>query len=137
MWIGRNSAIAIGRFSAFVSQRLIKTVDNKRVAAVEILLGTPLVQEMIHRGDVHEIKEVMQKSESLGMQTFDSALYKLVEAGKISLDEALKNADSPNNLRLKLSLDGKTGEGKKISGSLSLIEKEENEEEEDDDALRA
>jgi twitching motility protein PilU len=72
------------------------------------------------------------------MQTFDSALYKLVETGKISLDEALKNADSPNNLRLKLSLDGKAGEGKKISGSLSLIEKEENEEEEgDDDALRA
>jgi twitching motility protein PilU len=123
---------------AFVSQRLIKTVDNKRAAAVEILLGTPLVQDMIHRGDVHEIKEVMQKSESLGMQTFDSALYKLVETGKISLDEALKNADSPNNLRLKLSLDGKAGEGKKISGSLSLIEKEENEEEEgDDDALRA
>ncbi|MDH3979597.1 MAG: PilT/PilU family type 4a pilus ATPase [Gammaproteobacteria bacterium] len=123
---------------AFVSQRLIKTVDNKRAAAVEILLGTPLVQDMIHRGDVHEIKEVMQKSESLGMQTFDSALYKLVEAGKISPDEALKNADSPNNLRLKLSLDGKAGEGEKISGSLSLIEKEENEEEEgEDDALRA
>ncbi len=123
---------------AFVSQRLIKTVDNKRAAAVEILLGTPLVQDMIHRGDVHEIKEVMQKSESLGMQTFDSALYKLVEAGKITLDEALKNADSPNNLRLKLSLDGKSGEDKKTPASLSLIEKEENEEEEDDDdALRA
>ena len=67
---------------AFVSQRLIKTVDGKRAAAVEILLGTPLVQDMIRRGDVHEIKEVMQKSESLGMQTFDRALYKLVEAGR-------------------------------------------------------
>jgi twitching motility protein PilU len=75
---------------AFVSQRLIKTVDGKRAAAVEILLGTPLVQEMIRRGDVHEIKEVMQKSESLGMQTFDRALYKLVEEGRIDTEEALK-----------------------------------------------
>jgi twitching motility protein PilU len=118
---------------AFVSQRLIKTVDNKRAAAVEILLGTPLVQDMIRRGDVHEIKEVMQKSEGLGMQTFDSALYKLVEAGKITLDEAVRNADSPNNLRLKLSLDGKAEEKKKSPASLSLIEKEEDKEEEDDD----
>ena len=89
---------------AFVSQRLVKTVDGKRAAAVEILLGTPLVQDLIRRGDVHEIKELMQKSENLGMQTFDSALYKLVEAGKISLDEAVKNADSPNNLRLHFNL---------------------------------
>jgi twitching motility protein PilU len=118
---------------AFVSQRLVKTVDNKRAAAVEILLGTPLVQDMIRRGDVHEIKEVMQKSEGLGMQTFDSALYKLVEAGKITLDEAVRNADSPNNLRLKLSLDGKAEEKKKSPASLSLIEKEEDKEEEDDD----
>ncbi|MGB5440171.1 MAG: PilT/PilU family type 4a pilus ATPase [Gammaproteobacteria bacterium] len=94
---------------AFVSQRLIKTVDGKRAAAVEILLGTPLVQDMIRRGDVHEIKEVMTKSENLGMQTFDRALFKLVEAGRISLDEALKNADSPNNLRLTLSLSESEG----------------------------
>jgi twitching motility protein PilU len=123
---------------AFVSQRLIRTVDNKRAAAVEILLGTPLVQDMIRRGDVHEIKEVMQKSEGLGMQTFDSALYKLVEAGKITIDEALRNADSPNNLRLKLSLDGKAEEKKASPASLSLIEKEEDKDEEaDDDALLA
>jgi twitching motility protein PilU len=117
---------------AFVSQRLIKTVDHKRAAAVEILLGTPLVQDMIRRGDVHEIKEIMGKSEGLGMQTFDSALYKLVEAGKISLDEALKNADSPNNLRLRLTLDGKADERKNTPAGFSLIEKEENEEEEGD-----
>ena len=94
---------------AFVSQRLIKSVDGKRAAAVEILLGTPLVQDMIRRGDVHEIKEVMTKSENLGMQTFDRALFKLVEAGRISLEEALKNADSPNNLRLTLSLSESDG----------------------------
>jgi twitching motility protein PilU len=115
---------------AFVSQRLIKTVDGKRAAAVEILLGTPLVQDMIRRGDVHEIKEVMQKSENLGMQTFDRALFKLVESGRISEDEAMKNADSPNNLRLNLSLSGKQAEVKKTPASLSLLEKEEDEEEE-------
>ncbi|NOR41444.1 MAG: PilT/PilU family type 4a pilus ATPase [Gammaproteobacteria bacterium] len=117
---------------AFVSQRLIKTVDGKRAAAVEILLGTPLVQDMIRRGDVHEIKEVMQKSESLGMQTFDRALYKLVESGSISADEALKNADSPNNLRLSLSLNTDKVEKKAAPADLSLIEKEEPKDEEDE-----
>ena len=116
---------------AFVSQRLIKTVDGKRAAAVEILLGTPLVQDMIRRGDVHEIKEVMQKSESLGMQTFDRALYKLVESGRITAEEALKNADSPNNLRLSLSLNTDKVEKKAAPASLSLIEKEEHKDEED------
>ena len=115
---------------AFVSQRLIKTVDGKRAAAVEILLGTPLVQDMIRRGDVHEIKEVMQKSENLGMQTFDRALYRLVENGSISAGEALKNADSPNNLRLSLSLNTDKVEKKATPASLSLIEKEEHEDEE-------
>jgi len=117
---------------AFVSQRLIKTVDGKRAAAVEILLGTPLVQDMIRRGDVHEIKEVMQKSESLGMQTFDRALYKLVESGRISTEEALKNADSPNNLRLSLSLNTDKVEKKATPASLSLIEKEENKDEDEE-----
>jgi twitching motility protein PilU len=118
---------------AFVSQRLIKTTDGKRAAAVEILLGTPLVQDMIRRGDVHEIKEVMQKSESLGMQTFDRALYKLVEAGRITADEALKNADSPNNLRLTLSLNTDKVEKKAPAASLSLIDKEEHKDDEDDE----
>jgi twitching motility protein PilU len=93
---------------AFVSQRLVPTVDGKRAAAIEILLGTPLVQDMIRRGDVHEIKEVMAKSENIGMQTFDSALYRLHMDGRISLDEALRNADSPNNLRLRINLSNET-----------------------------
>jgi twitching motility protein PilU len=122
---------------AFVSQRLVKTVDGKRAAAVEILLGTPLVQDMIRRGDVHEIKEVMQKSESLGMQTFDRALYKLVEAGRISADEALKNADSPNNLRLSLSLNTDKVEKKAAAVRLSLLEKEEHKDGEEDEELAA
>lgn len=90
----------------FVSQRLIKTVDGKRCAAIEILLGTSTIQELIKRGDIHGLKEVMQKSENLGMQTFDRALFKLYQEGKISLDEAISNADSPNNLRLMIKLDG-------------------------------
>ncbi|WJW75278.1 PilT/PilU family type 4a pilus ATPase [Thiohalobacter sp. IOR34] len=95
---------------AFVSQRLIPTTDGKRTAAVEVLLGTPLVQDLIHRGDIHEIKEVMEKSENLGMQTFDSALYKLYMAGTIGLEDALRNADSPNNLRLRINLTAEGGE---------------------------
>lgn len=122
---------------AFVSQRLIKTIDGKRAAAVEILLGTPLVQDMIRRGDVHEIKEVMQKSESLGMQTFDRALYKLVEAGRISTDEALKNADSPNNLRLSLSLNTDKVENKAASVNLSLLDKEDHKDDKDELAVQA
>jgi twitching motility protein PilU len=110
---------------AFVSQRLIKTVDGKRAAAIEILLGTPLVQDMIRRGDVHEIKAVMEKSESLGMQTFDRALFRLFESGRISMDEALKNADSPNNLRLNLSLNSEQQGRKGTASGLSLIDKEE------------
>ncbi len=114
---------------AFVSQRLIPTVDGKRCAAIEILLGTPLVQDMIRRGDVHEIKEVMEKSANIGMQTFDSALFKLVQDGRISMDEALRNADSPNNLRLKLSLsDDAPAESKKPGLGLSLVEDEQDEE---------
>ncbi|WP_144392167.1 PilT/PilU family type 4a pilus ATPase [Pleionea sediminis] len=96
---------------AFISQRLVPTVDGKRCAAIEILLGTPTVQEMVKRGNVHEIKEVMEKSLNLGMQTFDRALYRLWDDGKISLDDATKNADSPNNLRLMIKLAGKSENG--------------------------
>jgi twitching motility protein PilU len=89
---------------AIISQRLIPTIDNKRVAAVEVLLGTKTIQELITKGDTSGIKEIMTKSENLGMQTFDAALYKLHAAGRISLDEAVKNADSANNLRLRIKL---------------------------------
>lgn len=89
---------------AFVSQRLVKTVDDKRTAAIEILLGTSLVQDLVHKGDVHSIKEAMEKSENVGMQTFDSHLFKMYKQGIITLDEALQNSDSPNNLRLKINL---------------------------------
>lgn len=93
----------------FVSQRLIPTLDGKRCAAIEILLGTPTVAQAIHKGEVESIKEIMSKSENLGMQTFDAALFKLYEEGKISFEDALKNADSSNNLRLRIKLESKRG----------------------------
>ena len=116
---------------AFVSQRLVKTVDGKRCAAVEILLGTPLVQEQIHKGNVHEIKEIMDKSENLGMQTFDGALYRLHKEGRIDLDEAMRNADSPNNLRLRINLSENQPAEKKAESGLSLIVEEEHDDDEE------
>jgi twitching motility protein PilU len=89
---------------AFISQRLIPTLDGKRVVAVEIMLGTPLIQDLILKGDIHGIRDIMEKSTNLGMQTFDQALFKLYKDGIISIEEALRNADSQNNLRLKISL---------------------------------
>jgi len=95
-----------------VSQRLIPTVDGKRAAAIEVLLGTPRAADLIAKGDVGSLKELMEKSSEQGMQTFDMALYKLYRQGKITLEEALKNADSKNNLRLKITLANKESSGK-------------------------
>ncbi|MDX1251461.1 MAG: PilT/PilU family type 4a pilus ATPase [Gammaproteobacteria bacterium] len=105
---------------AIISQRLIPTVDGKRAVAVEVLLGTPLVCDQILKGEVHKIKEVMQKSENIGMQTFDGALYHLYKAGRITLDEALRNADSQNNLRLRVGLEEKSGAKMAEESPLSL-----------------
>ena len=112
----------------FVSQRLIPTVDGKRAAAIEILLGTPRVCDLIKQGKIMEIKEVMEKGEEQGMKTFDSALFELFKSGKISYEEALKNADSKNNLRLKVQLSEGKGAGEmdiddqEDSGGLSLVQ---------------
>lgn len=119
---------------AIISQRLIPTVDGKRCAAIEILLGTSTIKDLILRGDIDGIKEIMEKSEALGMQTFDSALFKLVVEGRISEEEALKNADSANNLRLRLKLRNEVPSEAESSGGFSLediVEEEETEEEED------
>ncbi len=88
----------------FVSQRLIPNLAGGRSAAIEILLGTPMVKDLIAKGAVGDIKEIMEKSTEHGMQTFDQALLALAQAGKISQEEAIRNADSANNLRLKFKL---------------------------------
>jgi twitching motility protein PilU len=83
-------------------------VNGKRVAAIEILLNTQYVSDLILKGEIHGIKEAMEKSENIGMQTFDLHLQRLYEEGKITLEDALANSDSPNNLRLKISLASKS-----------------------------
>jgi len=95
-----------------ISQRLIPTIEGKRAAAIEILLGTPRAADLISKGDVSALKELMEKSGEQGMQTFDMSLFKLYKQGMISLDEALKNADSKNNLRLRVTLDERPGREK-------------------------
>jgi len=91
-----------------VSQRLIPLKDMKgRAAAIEILLNSPLISDLIFKGEVHEIKEIMKKSREMGMQTFDQALFDLYEGGKIGYEDAMRNADSMNELRLQIKLHGK------------------------------
>ena len=109
---------------AFVSQRLIPNIEGGRACAVEVLLGTPTVKELIYRGDIAAIKEVMSKSEDAGMQTFDGALFHLCKMGKITEDEALRNADSANNLRLRLKLASEEGVGDSGGFSLEGVEEE-------------
>jgi len=104
---------------AIVAQQLVPTTDGKgRVAAIEILLNSPLIADMIQRNEMGELKEAMKKGREMGMQTFDMALFDLYHAGKIDLDQALHHADSPNDLRLMIKLDSSEGSG---LGSLSEV----------------
>ncbi len=96
---------------AIISQRLIPLASgNGRIPAVEIMLNSPLIADLIFKGSVGDIKEVMKKSREIGMQTFDQALFELFEAGKISYDDALRNADSVNDLRLNIKLNSRHSE---------------------------
>lgn len=95
---------------AIISQRLIRTADGKgRRAAIEILINTPIIADKLLKGEFHEIKPIMAKSRELGMMTFDAALFDLYNDGAISYDEAIRNADSANELRLNIKLSGKGG----------------------------
>ena len=95
---------------AFISQRLVRTVDGKRRASIEIMLGSHTIRDMIKRGDFGQLKEIMEKSTALGMKTFDDSLFDLVASGIISEEEAIKNADSPNNLKLRIKLSQEDGQ---------------------------
>jgi twitching motility protein PilU len=110
---------------AIVSQRLVRTADGKgRRAAVEILLNTPSVSERIFKGEFHEIKPIMSKSRELGMRTFDWALFELYNEGHISYEEAIRNADSANELRLDIKLKSPRGEPPLASGFTLSYDKE-------------
>ncbi len=107
---------------AFVSQRLILRKEGKgRIAAVEVLLNSPLISDLIFKGEVQEIKELMSRSRELGMQTFDQSLYDLYEAGQISYEDALRNADSVNDLRLKIKLHGAEAKDKDIMSGIDHL----------------
>lgn len=108
---------------AIISQRLIRTEDGKgRRAAVEIMLNTRLVADLILKGEMHELKAVMTKSREVGMQTFDQALFDLYNEGAISYDEAIRNADSANELRLQIKLKGTRAAQEETASALSLYE---------------
>ena len=101
---------------ALVSQRLIPKHDGKgRVAAVEIMINSPLISDLIFKGEVSEVKEIMKKSRQAGMQTFDQALFDLYEANAITYEDALRNADSLNDLRLQIKLNSQRGKSNDLS----------------------
>jgi len=106
---------------SMVSQRLIPREKSEgRIAAMEILIGTPLIADLIFRGEVAKIKEVMSRSNRLGMKTFDQALFELYEAGQISYEEGLRNADSKNELRLRIKLESKREDRLQAEASSTL-----------------
>jgi len=108
---------------SLISQRLLPMKDGKgRAAAIEVMLNSPLISDLIFKGDVHEIKEIMKKSRELGMQTFDQALFDLYEAGKISYEDALRNADSVNDLRLQIKLHGKESKDRDLTAGIQHLD---------------
>jgi twitching motility protein PilU len=107
---------------SIISQRLIPLKEGKgRIPAVEIMLNSPLISDLIFKGDVHEIKEIMKKSRELGMQTFDQALFDLYESGKISYEDALRNADSVNDLRLAIKLQSKEAKNRDLTEGIQNL----------------
>ena len=114
---------------ALISQRLIKNRSGAgRAAAIEILLNSPLIKDLILKGELAEIKPIMTKSREIGMQTFDQALFDLYEDDKITYDDALRYADSQNELRLRIKLQGKASKDKEALGGLGHLSLEESEE---------
>ena len=106
-----------------ISQRLIPVREGKgRAAAVEIMLNSPLISDLIFKGEVHEIKEIMKKSRELGMQTFDQAIFDLYEAGRISYEDALRFADSTNEVRLNIKLNSKEAKGKDMTKGIEHLD---------------
>ena len=123
---------------AIISQRLLKKAGTEkgRVAAIEIMLNSPLIADLILKGEVSEIKTIMKKSRELGMQTFDQALFDLYEADMITYEDALRNADSMNELRLRIKLEGKAAKGKDSLEGLDHLTMEEEEDEQSGGLMR-
>ena len=110
---------------SLISQRLIPTASGDgRIAAIEIMINSPLMSDLIFKGQVHDIKELIAKSNELGMQTFDQALFDLYENGQIKYEDALRNADSVNDLRLRIKLEGKESKDSDLMEGLDNIQME-------------
>ena len=108
---------------AIVSQRLLpKKYGKGRLPAIEVMLNSPLISDLIFKGEVHEIKEIMKKSRELGMQTFDQALFDLYDAGRITYEDALRNADSLNDLRLQIKLNAKESRDRDLGAGISHLD---------------
>jgi twitching motility protein PilU len=108
---------------AVISQRLIPLKEGKgRAAAIEVLLNSPLISDLIFKGEIHEIKEIMKKSRELGMQTFDQALFDLFEANRISYEDALRFADSTNEVRLNIKLNSKMSKDKDLNKGIEHLD---------------
>src|SRR6187401_949601 len=108
---------------AVISQRLIPLKEGKgRAAAIEVLLNSPLISDLIFKGEIHGIKEIMKKSRELGMQTFDQALFDLYEQGRISYEDALRFADSTNEVRLNIKLHGKESKDKDLTKGIEHLD---------------
>jgi len=108
---------------AVISQRLIPTKEGKgRAAAIEVLLNSPLIADLIFKGEIHEIKEIMKKSRELGMQTFDQALFDLYEAGRISYEDALRFADSTKRGPPHIKLHGKDSKDKDLTKGIEHLD---------------
>jgi twitching motility protein PilU len=122
---------------SFISQRLVPRKGGGRCAAIEILLNSPLIADLILKGETNMIKEVMAKSIELGMQTFDQALFNLTEEGRITEDDALRNADSINELRLKFKLHSKDSKVKDASDRIAHLSLHEEEDEEEEEAAES
>jgi twitching motility protein PilU len=123
---------------AIISQRLVRTVGGKgRTAAIEVLINTPIVADKLLKGEFHEIKTIMGKSRELGMKTFDWSLFELYNAGTISYDEAIRNSDSANELRLNIKLNGTRQEVQPAAEEHALATEPEPEPEPDADAVEA
>ena len=111
---------------SLVSQRLIPTANGTgRIAAIEIMINSPLMSDLIFKGNVHDIKELIAKSNELGMQTFDQALFDLFESGAVRYEDALRNADSVNDLRLRIKLESKSADSSNLLEGLDNIQMEE------------
>jgi twitching motility protein PilU len=115
---------------SIISQRLIRKISGGRLPAVEIMMGSPHVSDLILKGEIHNLKEAIKNSKHLGMICFDDALFHLYESGKINYEEALKNADSENDLRLNIKMNSKL---KNIQNTQNILNKKEHGEEEKND----